>query len=236
MPPQAQRSSRRPAPDTPSQPANLLDQLRQEQKGEGPAAPRDIIPVWAVITVFAAVWVLVFALMSPGWTDDFNSYLARARQNRRDHAGAIAPMSKLVAKYPKNITYQGELAQNYYETKQYDKALQHFLEAQRLSEEAGPQSDDDGKPLPSPDYNTMIGLTYFRMGDLANAEAYLEKGLKRDRLDKFANLTMGELEFQRKNFKKAMSYFKVVAAEPGFKEAVKGYYEQIEKELFAKVD
>ncbi len=246
MPPQPQRSGRRPAAKPPEAqpgteatdqglsqtPANLLDQLRSER---GPTrGSRDIIPIPVLVGVFVAVLLLVVYLLAPGWTDEFKTYRARASQRKGDFGAAVTPLKALTAKYPDSITYLLELGLAYHHTGQYDLALEYLLKAQALAEQAK-EVDDDGRPLSRADYQTSIGAAYFEAGDLANAEKYLLGALKRNRLDKYANMNLGKLEFGRKNYRKAMDYFKVVAQDPELRDIVREYYDKIEDEVFAEV-
>ena len=81
----------------------------------------------------------------------------------------------------------------------------------------------------------MIGYCYYKSNDLANAEKHLKLALEHNKLDKISNFTMGEIAFERGDYKQATDYFKIVAQDPAYKEKVRKYYAQIEEKLFSSI-
>lgn len=196
---------------------------------------QEIIPLPVLIGIFIIVEVVIIWLMSPSqFMGEWRAFNARRYQAQGDFPAAIPPLSKLVEDNPDAPTFLGELANAYLNTGEYDKAIMYYELAQANRENL--PTDESGDAPELPDYNTAIGVAYFRKGDLESAEKHLKMGLAHDKLNKIANFTLGEIEFQRGNFQKATDYFKVVAQDPGFEKRVRDYYSKIEEQLFKQIE
>lgn len=209
---------------------NLIDSLRAGRRAE-----RDLIPIWLLVTVFAIVWALVVSLMAPRWWPDFQLYRARANAQAGHPKDAVEWFLPLVSKNPTNITYRAELGSAYFQGGEYDKALEHYQRAQEMETALPPVETDDGKVVPKSDFNDMIGRAQLKLGRLDEAEKSLAQALSVNRLNPYANFAMGEVAVQRKDYRKAMEYFKVISQHPTLGPLAEPYYDLIEKEVFAGI-
>jgi len=194
---------------------------------------RDIVPIWALILVFAVVEALVVWLMWPQFSKDWTAFQARRYEDSHRYEKAIPYLLKLVAKDPTSPTFLGELGNAYYVVKKYDEAIDYLKRAQENRTNIQVEDSNDTPPEPT-DFSVTIGLAYMGKGDLANAEKYLKAALANHKQDKTANFAMGEVLFKQGKFREAGDYFKIVANDPGYRERVKQYYAEIEGKIFAK--
>lgn len=190
----------------------------------------DVIPIPVLLSIFAAVWILVVWLMWPDFQRDFTRYRSLKKQREGDYAGAIPLLKRLAAGKPENPFYRMEIGRAYLKIGDPESAVKWFAEAQEKRNNI--PAGEDGKKPPPPDFNTDIGLAYFAKGDLANAEKHLKLGMEHDRLDPRARFALGELEFKRGAYRKAVEHFKVVANKPEYRPKVLDYYTRLETELF----
>jgi len=190
----------------------------------------DVIPVPILIGIFVVVWVLVVWLMWPAFERDFTRYRSQKKQREGDYAGAIPLLKSLAAEDQKNPFYRMEIGRAYLKVGDADSAIKWFTEAQE--KRGNIPASDDGKRPPLPDFNTDLGLAYMAKGDMANAEKHLKLGMEHDRLDPRARFALGELEFKRGEYRKAVEHFKVVANNPEYRPKVLDYYTRLETEMF----
>ena len=207
-----------------------LDALRAEMS----TTRRDLIPIPVLVGIFVAVWVLIVWLMLPKFLDDITNYRARRAQARQDWAGSVAPYKALIgAKKNKNYpTFYGELAMSYYHMGNYKESLNYFQQAQERRDNQ-PRDDQGNAPEP-PDYSTMIGLSYLGLNDTPSAEKWLLQAVGSNKLDPAANYALGEIEFKKGNYRKAVDYFKVAIRKPQYEQKVRDYYRKIEEKMFAQ--
>ena len=130
-------------------------------------------------------------------------------------------------------TYLAELGYAHLNLGEYDKALEYYKKAQENRSNVA--ADESGNPRAPVNFDNMIGITYFRMGNYDEAEKALQNALKFNKLDPLANFAMGEIAMKRGNYTQAADYFKTVATVPGYEEKVKKYYAEIEQKLFAGI-
>ncbi len=209
---------------------NLLDELRGSS---GAGGSREIIPWWILAGVFAVVLAVVLWLMLPPFPREYSRFQSLRYQRSGQFEKAIPYLEWLKERLPKDVTILSELGNAYMRSGKWEEAIRWFSEAQ--DNIVPDEKDDEGRSLPIPDFNRQIGESYLRMNDLPKAEEYLKRALAFDKLDKYANFSMGELQFQKGNMPAATESFKMVARDPLFAEKVKGYYRKIEDRLFAGI-
>ncbi|MCX7717656.1 MAG: tetratricopeptide repeat protein [Candidatus Sumerlaeaceae bacterium] len=190
----------------------------------------DIIPIPVLLGIFAVVWILVVWLMWPAFQRDFTRYRSLKKQREGDYAGAIPLLKSLAAENAENPFYRLEIGRAYLKIGDPESAVKWFTEAQEKRNNI--PASEDGKKPPPPDFNTDLGLAYFAKGDLVNAEKHLKLGMEHDRLDPRARFALGELEFKRGAYRKAVEHFKVVANNPEYRAKVLDYYTRLETEMF----
>lgn len=208
-------------------------------KQDKSATRGDLLPVEILIAIFVVVEVFIIWLMAPQFLNEYTRWKSLRYQRQGDYRAAAAVLHKLVAspQGARNPTFLAELANAYLCLGEYDKAIEYFQRAQEnRMVVAGDQGDEENGPREYPDFNSMIGLAYFRKGDLDNAEKYFKQGLEANRLDKLAHFHLGVIEFKRGNYLKAVEYFKFVASDPGYAKEVREYYRKIEAELFKGIE
>ncbi len=201
----------------------------------------DLIPAWLLIGIFAVVMALTLFLLKDNWVTDMTRFRSLKAQKQGDWPAAVRHLESLVksgeeagiTEVSLSPTYLSELGYSHFHMKKYDKALEYFQKAQ--ANRANLPPDEQGNPRPPVDFNTMIGMVQYNMGDLAGAKTSLQAALKFNKLDMRANFTMGEIAMKEDKYTEAASYFKVVAGTPAFEKQVKAYYAEIEKELFAGI-
>ncbi len=224
-------------------PASAPPPMRDSQ-ASGAAAPvprEDLIPYWLLIGIFAVVMALTLFLLADNWVTDMTRFRSIKAQQRGDWVAAVNHLEKLVeagatagnTEVSLSPTYLSELGYSHMNLKQYDKALDYYQQAQ--ANRANVQPDDQGNPRPPYDFNGLIGVVQYRMGDLEAAKKSLLAALQHNKLDPLANFTLGEVAMKQSNYTQAADYFKVVAGNPVYEEQVKGYYAEIEKKLFAGI-
>lgn len=211
----------------PSQPS----QLPKPKEG------KDLLPVEVLIAIFIIVEVLIIWLMAPQFTREFTRWKSLRYASKGNYRAAAEELQKLLESPngAKNPTFLGELGNCYYNLGDFDKSIDYYKQAQENRMNIVTELDDDS-PHEYPDFNAMIGLGYFRKGELDKAEEYFKKALEANRLDKVAHMKLGEIEFKRGNYLKAIDYFKFVARDPAYEKAVREYYQRIEAELFKGVE
>jgi tetratricopeptide (TPR) repeat protein len=192
-----------------------------------------------MVGIFVVVGVLLWILMVPTWTVDWHTFKKTSLIQKGKYKEALPHLLWLYNHHPggdalsdttKNPTFLGELGHCYKELHQFDEAVKYLRSAQENASNLPP--DDQNNPREPTDFSTDLGDTLFRAGKLDEAEKVLTGALKKNKVDKVANFALGELEFQRGNYRKAADYFKVVAREPAYQDKVKKYYGEIEKRLF----
>lgn len=196
---------------------------------------RDLIAVEILLAIFVIVEITIVWLMAPQFVREFTRWQSLRYQRNGNYQAAIQKLEKLVQSPDgaKNPTYLAELGNAYLNIGNYDKSIEYYKRAQE--NRMNVPSDDDDKPREYADFNTLIGLGYLRKGDLDTAESYLKKGIEANSKDKAAHFYLGEIEFQRGNYLKAVDYFKFVASDPAFRDKVRDYYRRIEEALFKGV-
>jgi len=213
-------------------------------EGETPApTPKaqpvhDIIPPWLLVGIFAVVMALTYWILADNWAHDWLRFRSLKAQRDGDYKKAVELVTKLAnvkgtEGLPKSPTYESELGYSYFRLNDFKKSLEHFQRAQQFRANLPP--DDAGNPRPPADFNNMIGLVNFKLGNLADAEKALIEALKVNKLDPVANFTMGELAMKKGEYTKAADYFKTVAKNPQYEKQVRDYYAEIEKKLFAGI-
>jgi tetratricopeptide (TPR) repeat protein len=194
----------------------------------------DIIPIPVLIIVFLIVEAAVIWLMAPPFFNEFTRWRSLRNQTKGNYVAAASNLKSLVADQPRNPTYLAELGNAQLVLGNYDESIKYFKLAQENRTNLGNSEDDAVRDYP--DFNTSIGLGYFRKGDLENAEIHFKKGLEANKQDKTANFHMGEIEFKRGRLLKAVDFFKFVAPDPAYRDRVKDYYGKIEQQLFKGVE
>lgn len=224
-------------PDKPERPAGAtqsgapVDPLRAAAGVSGSRTERGSFSYLVLIGIFVVVEVLVLWLMAPQFVREWAHFRTRQLVAAGKYKEAIPRYKKIIEGDPKSATALRELGTCYMRTEQYEEALKSFAVAQE--NRANLPTDDQGNKPEIPDFSTEMGLAAWKLKDYDRAEQYLKQGLAHNKLDKTANYYMGELEYTRGNYHKAAEYFKMVAADPGYKDLVQKYYAQIEQKLFA---
>ncbi|MGB9693162.1 MAG: tetratricopeptide repeat protein [Candidatus Sumerlaeaceae bacterium] len=197
---------------------------------------KDLLPLEVLIAIFIVVEALIIWLMAPQFTREFTRWKSQRYAMKGDYKAAAQELYKLLQtpKGENNPTFLAELGNCYYNLGDYDKSIEFYQRAQENRMNVVADLDDDS-PHEYPDFNAMIGLCYFRKGDLDKAEEYFKKALEANRLDKLAHMKLGEIEFKKGKYLKAIDYFKFVARDPAYEKAVREYYQKIEAELFKGV-
>lgn len=214
------------------------------------SARRDPIPPLLLAGIFALVMAVAFVMLKDNWAANWTRYQSLKAQQNQDWDRAIVKLNKLIEDGTKmdptkpgeyaadsatnSPTFYSELGYAHYCKGEYDKALEYYLKAQANGTNVPP--DDSGKPRPPADFSTMLGLTYFRLNDLDNAERYLLAALKQGGSDDLCHFHLGEIMMKRGEYVKAANHFKTVASHPGYEESVKKYYAEIESKLFAGLE
>jgi tetratricopeptide (TPR) repeat protein len=217
-----------------------MPQATSADKGAGrtfDAKKTELVPIEILIAIFVVVEALIIWLMAPQFVREFTRWKSIRYATKGNYAAAAVELQKLL-KTPggsTNPTFLGELGNCYYNLKDYDKSIEFYKKAQENRMNIITDADDDS-PREYPDFNTMIGLGYFRKGEYDKAEEYFQKGLEANHLDKVAHMKLGEIEFKRGNYLKAVEHFKFVARDPAYEKDVRAYYQQIEKQLFKEVE
>lgn len=203
---------------------------------------RDLIPIPLLVGIFAVVMTVTWFMLAENWLTEMTRYRSIKAQQKGDWEEAAEQLTKLIeagarqnnpqAQY--SPTYLSELAYSYYNQGQYDKALKYYEEAQKYRANFPP--DDQGNPRPPADFQNMLGLVNYKMGNPDIAEKYLLGALQTNKLDPLANFTLGQIAMERGDFIKAADYFKTVADKPAYENEVKKYYAEIEQKLFAGIN
>lgn len=198
---------------------------------------KELVPVEVLIAIFIVVEALVIWLMAPQFVREFTRWKSIRYAIKGNYQAAATELQKLLQtpQGEKNPTFLSELGNCYYNLKDYDKSIEYYTKAQENRTNVVADLEDDS-PHEYPDFNTMIGLCYFQKGELNKAEEYFKKGLEANRLDKVAHMKLGEIEFRRGNYLKAVEHFKYVSRDPHYEKFVREYYQKIEMELFKHVD
>lgn len=216
--------------------SNLLDSLRQRNRPTG-----DIIPPWVLAVTFGVVWLGIIWLMFPPFPREFTRFMSLYHQTRGQYEQAVPYLERLLRddlssekKKQGLVTDYSELGNAWRALGDYDKAIDYFTQAQASIPYI--PKDDEGRPMVVVDFNTDLGVSYMKKGDIEKAEEHFRKGLAFDKLDRQANFYMGEIEFQKEKLAAASEHFKMVAHVPNYKDKVQDYLLKIEKGLFAEVD
>ncbi len=215
---------------------------------EGQAVPsahtpvvRDLIPIPLVIGIFAVVMAVTWFLLQENWYYEMTRYRSIAAQHRGDWEEASEHLLKLIEVGAQSNdplvqhspTFLSELAHSYLQQEKYQEALKYYEEAQKYRANLPP--DDQGNPRAPADFQNMLGIVHYRMGNIDAAEKYLLGALQTNKLDPATNYTLGEINLKRGNYIKAADYFKTVANNPAYEEKVKKHYAEIEQKLFSGI-
>lgn len=220
-------------------PENNADALRSAAGVTGGGkTPRDLLPIPILMGIFAVVWVFIIWLMAPEFRQNWNNYMYQRYQRQGQWDKAIPHLEWLHARREKtkfmHYGYPYHLGLCHLEMGRHDEAIKWFTMAQERRNSDRP--DDQGRKPAAPDYNTKLGLAYFRKGDTAKAREHLDLALAHNRLDPEAHFTYGELEINEGRFREAVEHFKVVADNKTYEAKVKEYYARVNEEMFDEVE
>ena len=202
----------------------------------------------SLAVVFLFVWVVVMYLMAPSFKHDWTRfwsikygrteqpqkaipYLMTLRENALNEAKIQAKLDRITydEKTMDNPTYCYELGNINMKLGNFDKGLDWFTRAQACRKNTS--SDDTGKKLPAYDFNTDIGIAYFRLKQYDKAEGAFNAALSFNPLDTVAQYYIGEVEMAKGNYSAAIERFKIAAGNPDYKARVLDNYKIIEQKL-----
>lgn len=209
------------------------------------------LTVWPYLAaVFVLVWLIVLYLMAPSFLHDWTRYwsmrYARSEQPQkaipyllelRDNALQNAKEQAVVDKVAYNEgtmdspTYCRELGSVYGKLNQWDKSLEWLLKAQAAR--INTSSDDTGKKLPPYDFSTEIGIAYFKLNQLDNAENALQDALQFNSLDQTAQYYLGEVNMAKGDYLTAVDRFKSAAGNASYRKKILENYRVIEQHLLS---
>jgi len=194
-------------------------------------ASRDLIPIPILIGIFVLVWILIVWLMMDQFKKEITGFMARRYVASKKYDNAVPLYKQLAAGDPKNPTWYLEMGTTYSYLNKWDDALKMYMKAQENRDNL--PKDEEGKAASIPDFKPMIGLSFFKLGENERAAKYFQQALSENKSDPLSNYTMGEMEFQKGNYPKAVEYFKVVARNPEYEKRVHDYYSKMQEKIFS---
>ncbi|MEI7633908.1 MAG: tetratricopeptide repeat protein [bacterium] len=192
---------------------------------------RDLIPIPVLIAIFGIVWILIVWLMWPQFSREITGFMARHYVAAKKYNKAVNLYKSLIEDAPANPTWYLELGTTYSYLNKWDDARKMYAKAQENRDSL--PKDEQGNSPNIPDFKPLIGLSCFMMGDNENALKSFQQALSQNKSDPLSNFTMGEMEFQKGNYPKAVEYFKVMARNPEYKNRVRDYYSIMQEKIFS---
>ncbi|MBN1902115.1 tetratricopeptide repeat protein [Candidatus Sumerlaeota bacterium] len=202
---------------------NVSSPKSADVKKEQPAPSHEIFTAKRLIIFFAALELLIIALMYP-------SYRGRRRMNLAKDASRKGEYEKAYEHYqwlgkhtpaPESASYQLELGLVCLHLKRYDESIKHLKLAVEKTEGQA-------------ELYSYLGRAYMESGNKAEAKRYFLKELESNPTNPTSNFHLGQIAYAEKKYNEATAYFSRVAYIPQYKNLLKPYWATIEKEVLAK--
>ncbi|GBR75696.1 hypothetical protein NO2_0346 [Candidatus Termititenax persephonae] len=137
----------------------------------------------------------LLALDKPDLNHEMGTNIANYFENREDADTALLVYQKLFQKFPKEkVATAQKIVDNFSKNGKYQEVVEYFI---------GLLDDED--PATYNPYAYFVGLGYYQLGNLAEAENYFQKALKADCREIDLLLKQGELKVRKKEWQTGLT-------------------------------